>query len=112
MTTPPIMTTSQARLPLRVDSMDGMVRSVPESERSIELSSRPVPLPGFHLIPLALAPEDAMLAAALDELEAVSPGEVAFLPEYLARTPEGSGRAFARLLRYAQANGIDIITTL
>jgi hypothetical protein len=71
-----------------------------------------VSLPGFHLIPLALAPEDAMLAAALDELEAVSPGEIAFLPEYLARTPEGSGRAFARLLRYAQANGIDIITTL
>jgi hypothetical protein len=67
---------------------------------------------GFHLIPLPLGGEEHLLDTALDELESVGVGETAFLPEYLAWTPEGSGRAFARLIAYAQDHDINIVTTL
>jgi hypothetical protein len=53
-----------------------------------------------------------MLERALHALEEVRSGETAFLPEYLAWTPRGSGRAFARLIAYAQERDINIITTL
>jgi hypothetical protein len=66
----------------------------------------------FHLIALRLGPEDHVLDGALTALEEVEPGETAFLPEYVAWTPGGSGRAFARLVALAQARDINIITTL
>lgn len=66
----------------------------------------------FHLIPLELGGEDQMLERALEELEEVDEGETAFLPEYLAWTPAESGRAFARLIGFAQEKNINIITTL
>src|SRR5258706_7088009 len=66
----------------------------------------------FHLIALQLGGEHEMLDRALEALENVEPGETAFLPEYLAWTPHGSGRAFARLIGLAQAQDINIVTTL
>jgi hypothetical protein len=66
----------------------------------------------FHLIALQLGSEEQMLERALEALEPVDAGETAFLPEYLAWTPHGSGRAFARLIALAQARDINIITTL
>lgn len=66
----------------------------------------------FHLIALQLGSEPQMLERALHALDEVEPGETAFLPEYLAWTPRGSGRAFARLVALAQAQNINIITTL
>jgi hypothetical protein len=66
----------------------------------------------FHLISVQLGPEEQMLDGALDALEDVGAGETAFLPEYLAWTPAGSGRAFARLVAFAQDEDINIITTL
>jgi len=53
-----------------------------------------------------------VLDAALTALEDVEPGETAFLPEYVAWTPGGSGRAFARLVALAQDRNINVITTL
>lgn len=53
-----------------------------------------------------------MLERALAALEEVDAGETAFLPEYLAWTPHGSGRAFARLVSLAQERDINIMTTL
>ncbi len=53
-----------------------------------------------------------MLARALEALEELQPAETAFLPEYLAWTPRGSGRAFARLIALAQERDINIVTTL
>jgi len=53
-----------------------------------------------------------MLERALHALEEVEEGETAFLPEYLAWTPHGSGRAFARLIALAQARNINIVTSL
>ncbi len=53
-----------------------------------------------------------MLERALAALEEVEPGETAFLPEYVAWTPRGSGRAFARLVAFAQERNINIVTTL
>jgi hypothetical protein len=66
----------------------------------------------FHLISIQLGDEAAMLERALGALNLVEPGETAFLPEYLAWTPRGSGRAFARLIALAQERNINIITTL
>jgi hypothetical protein len=66
----------------------------------------------FHLIALQLGSEDQMLERALHALDEVEPGETAFLPEYLAWTARGSGRAFARLIALAQSQNINIITTL
>jgi hypothetical protein len=66
----------------------------------------------FHLLSLPLGDEPHMLAQALLALEAVDEGETAFLPEYLAWTPRGSGRAFARLIALAQQRKINIVTTL
>jgi hypothetical protein len=66
----------------------------------------------FHLIPLQLGTEAQMLANALDALVEVEPGETAFLPEYLAWTPQGSGTAFSKLISLARARGINVVTTL
>ncbi len=67
---------------------------------------------GFHLISLPLGTEDEMLDGALAALLDVDAGETAFLPEFLAWTPHGSGRAFARLVSFAQEQDINIVTTL
>lgn len=66
----------------------------------------------FHLIALQLGTEAQMLERALAALEEVDEGETAFLPEYLAWTPRGSGRAFARLVALAQERNINIVTSL
>jgi hypothetical protein len=66
----------------------------------------------FHLIPLELGTEEELLDQAVDLLDDVEPGETAFLPEYLAWTARGSGRAFARLIALAQENDINVVTTL
>lgn len=66
----------------------------------------------FHLISLQLGSEEQMLERALAALGDVDEGETAFLPEYLAWTPHGSGRAFARLIALAQARNINIVTSL
>jgi hypothetical protein len=66
----------------------------------------------FHLISIQLGDEAAMLDRALEALGAVEPGETAFLSEYLAWTPRGSGRAFARLIAFAQERNVNIVTTL
>ena len=66
----------------------------------------------FHLIALQLGGEEEMLDGAVELLSAVEPGETAFLPEYLAWTPAGSGRAFARLVALSRERGINIVTTL
>jgi hypothetical protein len=66
----------------------------------------------FHLIGLQLGDEPEMLDRAIEALEEVEPGETAFLPEYLAWTAQGSGRAFAKLIGLAQRQDINIVTTL
>ena len=66
----------------------------------------------FHLIALQLGSEAEMLERALRALEDVGEGETAFLPEYVAWTPRGSGIAFARLVALAQARNINIVATL
>jgi hypothetical protein len=66
----------------------------------------------FHLIALQLGSEAEMLERALRALEDVGEGETAFLPEYVAWTPRGSGIAFARLVALAQARTINIVATL
>jgi hypothetical protein len=66
----------------------------------------------FHLIAVQLGTEEQMLDRALASLEEVEPGETVFFPEYLAWTPRGSGRAFARLVALAQERDINIVTTL
>lgn len=66
----------------------------------------------FHLIALQLGSEEQMLERALTALDEVEEGETAFLPEYLAWTPHGSGRAFARLVSFAQQRNINIVTSL
>jgi hypothetical protein len=66
----------------------------------------------FHLIPLQLGSEAQLLERALAALEPVEPGETAFLPEYLAWTPTGSGVAFSKLLSLSRRRGINVVTTL
>jgi hypothetical protein len=66
----------------------------------------------FHLLPLQLSDETEMLDQALEAMEVVEPGETAFLPEYLAWTSRGSGKAFARLIAFAQDQNINIVTSL
>lgn len=66
----------------------------------------------FHLIALQLGDEEQMLERAVAALRAVEPGETAFLPEYLASTAQGSGRAFASLIALAQEQNINIVTSL
>jgi hypothetical protein len=66
----------------------------------------------FHLIAIQLGDEEEMLERALHALAELEAGETAFLPEYLAWTARGSGRAFARLIAYAQERDINIVTTL
>jgi hypothetical protein len=66
----------------------------------------------FHLLALQLGSEEQMLERAVKALEDVEEGETAFLPEYLAWTPRGSGRAFARLIALAQERDINIVTSL
>src|SRR4051812_37565020 len=53
-----------------------------------------------------------MLERALQALVEVEEGETAFFPEYLAWTPVGSGRAFARLIAVAQQRNINIVASL
>lgn len=53
-----------------------------------------------------------MLERALTALDSVESGETAFLPEYVAWTPRGSGRAFAQLVAAAQSRNINVVTTL
>jgi hypothetical protein len=74
--------------------------------------TRPIDPPDFHLISLGLGDESAMLESALAELEQVGPGEIAFLPEYVAWTAHGSGEAFAQLLKCARSRDINIVCTL
>jgi hypothetical protein len=66
----------------------------------------------FHLIALQLGSEEQMLERAVSAIDDVEPGETVFFPEYLAWTPRGSGRAFARLIALAQARNINIVTSL
>jgi hypothetical protein len=66
----------------------------------------------FHLIALQLGSEEQMLERALAGLVDVEAGETVFFPEYLAWTPRGSGRAFARMIALAQERDINIVTTL
>jgi hypothetical protein len=66
----------------------------------------------FHLIALELGDEERRLERAIAQLGALGQGETAFLPEYLAWTPRGSGRAFARLIALAQERDINIVTSL
>jgi hypothetical protein len=66
----------------------------------------------FHLLAQQLGREEIMLDRALDALEGVDFGETAFLSEAPAWTPAGSGKAFARLVAYAQERNINIITSL
>ena len=66
----------------------------------------------FHLVALQLGSEEQMLERALSALDDVDAGETVFFPEYLAWTPRGSGRAFARLIALAQARNINIVTSL
>lgn len=66
----------------------------------------------FHLIGLQLGSEEEVFARAVEALEAVEPGETAFLSESLAWTPEASGRAYAQLIGLAQERDINIVTTL
>jgi hypothetical protein len=79
--------------------------------RSHDATLAPV-IADFHLIALQLGSEEQMLERALAALEEVGAGETAFFPEYLAWTPRGSGRAFARLIALAQERNINIVTTL
>jgi hypothetical protein len=66
----------------------------------------------FHLAALQLGSEEQMLERAVSALDEVDAGETIFFPEYLAWTPRGSGRAFARLIAIAQARNINIVTSL
>jgi hypothetical protein len=66
----------------------------------------------FHLVALQLGSEERMLERAVSAVEDVDEGETIFFPEYLAWTPGGSGRAFARLIAIAQARNINIVTSL
>jgi hypothetical protein len=66
----------------------------------------------FHLIALQLGSEEQMLQRAFAALDSVQAGETAFLPEYLAWTPRASGRAFARMIAFAQERNINVVTTL
>ncbi|MCA1664711.1 MAG: hypothetical protein LC659_10650 [Myxococcales bacterium] len=66
----------------------------------------------FHLVALQLGGEEQMLERAVTALDDVDAGETIFFPEYLAWTPHGSGRAFARLIAEAQARNINIVTSL
>jgi len=66
----------------------------------------------FHLLGLRLGDEQEMLERAIEALADVEPGETAFLPEFLAWTAHGSGRAFAKLISLAQQNDINIVTSL
>jgi hypothetical protein len=86
-------------------------RPADSGDEIVACYARPV-IADFHLIALQLGSEEQMLARALAALDAVEGGETAFLPEYLAWTSRGSGRAFARLIALAQARDINIITTL
>lgn len=66
----------------------------------------------FHLISLQLGSEEQMLDRAMFALDGVHEGETAFMPEYLAWTPHGSGRAYARMIAGAQERNINVVTTL
>jgi hypothetical protein len=66
----------------------------------------------FHLITLQLGDEEELMERAEIALAEVEEGETAFLPEYLAWTAGGSGRAFARLLHVARERRINIVTSL
>src|SRR5688572_15489377 len=55
----------------------------------------------FNLLSLQLGEEEEVLDRALEALETVLPGDTAFLPESVAWTASGSGRAFATLLAEA-----------
>jgi hypothetical protein len=69
-------------------------------------------VPDFHLLALELGEEEQMLERALAALGQLQPGETAFVSEYLAWTPAGSGKAVARLIGLAQERRINIITSL
>ena len=64
------------------------------------------------MVALQLGSEEQMLERAVAALDEVDEGETIFFPEYLAWTPRGSGRAFARLIALAQARNINIVTSL
>jgi hypothetical protein len=66
----------------------------------------------FNLLSLQLGEEEEVLDRALEALETVLPGDTAFLPESVAWTASGSGRAFATLLSEAQKREASIVTTM
>jgi hypothetical protein len=66
----------------------------------------------FHLLGLERGDEVELLDRAVEAVDDVEPGESVFLPEYLAWTAEGSGRAFARLAALARERNLNLITTL
>lgn len=84
----------------------------PDRVRSPDHDRLPALIADFHLIALQHGDEPMVLERALRALDEVGPGETAFLPESLAWTPAGSGRAFAHLVAFAQAKNINILTTL
>lgn len=66
----------------------------------------------FHLISLPMTREEDTLEAALAALADVEPGEAVFFSEALAWTAEGSGVAFARLVRAARERDVNLVATL
>jgi hypothetical protein len=66
----------------------------------------------FHLIGLELGDEPEVLDRTVEAIDDVEAGETVFLPELVAWTAGGSGRAFARLIALAQERNVNIVTSL
>lgn len=66
----------------------------------------------FHLTALPFGNEERTLAAALLALHEVDPGETIFFSEAVAWSAEGSGVAYANLVRAARKHDVNIIATL
>jgi hypothetical protein len=63
-------------------------------------------------IALELGDEEALLERAIDRLHGLEAGDVAVLPELVARSPERSEVAFAALHEVARAHGLGVVATL